>query len=112
MDKLMRYREVIRKELAGYATWMAKPNSQVRYEVVFDPVLDHFELICCGWERHRRIHHVVFHLDIIDGKIWIQYDATDRPIAEELVRAGIPKEDIVLAEKPPEVRQYTGYGVG
>jgi hypothetical protein len=112
MDKLTRYREVIRKELEGYSAWYTKPNSQVRCEVVFDPVLDHFELIRCGWEGHRRIHHIVFHLDIIDGKIWIQYDATDRPIAMELAAVGIPKEDIVLAEKPPEVRQYTGYGVG
>src|SRR5258708_7660047 len=104
MDKLTRYREIIRKELEGYADWMVKPKSQVRCEVVFDPTLDHFELILCGWEGHRRIHHTVFHLDIIDGKVWIQYDATDRPIAVELVSSGIPKEDIVLAEKPPEVR--------
>jgi hypothetical protein len=54
----------------------------------------------------------MFHLDIIDGKIWIQYDGTDRPIAEELVRAGIPKEDIVLAEQPADVRPHTGFGVG
>lgn len=37
---------------------------------------------------------------------------TDRPIAEELVRAGIPKEDIVLAEQPADVRPFTRYGVG
>jgi hypothetical protein len=112
MDKLTRYREVIRKKLEDYATWMAKPNGTVRYEVVFDPAFDHFELVCAGREGHRRIHHVVFHLDIINGKVWVQYDAPDRPIAEELVAAGIPKEDIVLAGKPPEVRQYTGDGVG
>lgn len=75
-------------------------------------MLDHFELVRHGWEGHRRIHTVVHHLDIIDGKIWGQYDATDQPIAEALVAAGIPKEDIVLAEKPVEVRPFTGYGVG
>jgi hypothetical protein len=66
----------------------------------------------CGWQGRKRGHCVIYHLDIIDGKIWIQYDATDRPIAIQLVRAGIPKEDIVLAEKPVEVRPLTGYGVG
>ena len=45
MDKLSRYREIIRKELEGYATWLAKPNGQLRFEVVFDPALDHFELV-------------------------------------------------------------------
>ena len=95
--KLARYRDIIRRELEGYADWVTKPNSPIRCEVVHDPVLDHFELVRFGWDGHRRIHTVMFHLDIIDGKIWIQYDGTDRPIAEELVRAGVPKEDIVLA---------------
>ena len=112
MDKLTRYREAIRRELEGYAEWYRKPNGALRVEVVHDPVLDHFELVHFGWSGHRYIHTVVFHLDIIDGKIWVQYDGTDRPIAEELVRAGIPKEDIVLAEKPADVRPFTGYGVG
>jgi hypothetical protein len=112
MDKLSRYREIIRRELDGFAAWVSEPEGRVRCEVVFDPVLDHFELIRFGWEGHRRVHGVLFHLDIIDGKIWIQFDGTDRPIAQELVAAGVPKEDIVLAEKPPEVRPLTGYGVG
>jgi hypothetical protein len=111
MDKLTRYRDIIRRVLQDYATW--KPSSpQVRSEVIFDPILDHFELKYLGWDGPRRIHSSPFHLDLIDGKIWIQFDGTDRPIAEELVRAGVPKEDIVLAEKPPEVRPFTGYGVG
>jgi hypothetical protein len=112
MDKLERYREIIRKELDEFAAWQKGSRRQTRYEVVHDPVLDHFELLDCGWEGHRRIHTVVFHLDIIDGKVWIQHDATDRPIATELVRAGIPKEDIVLGFQPADVRPHTGYGVG
>ena len=52
------------------------------------------------------------HLDIIDGKFWIQFDGTNRPVADELVAVGVPKEDIVLAEKPADVRPLTGYGVG
>jgi hypothetical protein len=112
MDKLTRYRDIIRRELEGYASWITKPGGETRTEVVYDPALDHFELVESGWQGRRRIHTVVFHLDIIDGKIWVQHDATDRPIAEELVRAGVPKEDIVLADKPADVRPFTGYGVG
>ena len=111
MDKLVRYRELIRKELEGYAAW-TKPTNELRCEVVFDPALDHFELIEVGWENNRRIHTVLFHIDIIDGKVWIQHDATDRPIARELIRVGIPKEDIVLGFHPADVRQHTGYAVG
>ena len=112
MDKLERYREIIRQELLAFANWKKQPEEQIRREVVFDPALDHFELVESGWQGRRRIHHVIFHLDIIDEKVWIQYDATDRPIATELVAAGIPRDDIVLAEKPVDVRPATGFAVG
>lgn len=112
MDKVNRYREIVRRELQEFSEWTRQPGEQVKYEVVFDPALDHFQLVYSGWEGRRRVHGTLFHLDIIEGKVWIQYDGTDRPIATELERAGIPKEDIVLAEHHPEDRPHTGYGVG
>jgi hypothetical protein len=44
--------------------------------------------------------------------VWIQYDGTNRPVADELIEAGIPKEDIVLGFQPAEVRPLTGFAVG
>ena len=40
-------------------------------------------------------------VNIIDGKVWVQYDGTNRPIAEEFLEAGIPREDIVLGFHRP-----------
>ena len=51
------------------------------------------------------------HLDIKDGKIWIQRNQSDKLIADELVAMGVPKQDIVLGLQPVYVREYTGYGV-
>ena len=65
-----------------------------------------------GWDGARRVHGSVIHFDIIDGKFWIQYDGTDRPVVDELEEAGVPKDDIVLAFQPPERRPHTGYAVG
>jgi len=59
----------------------------------------------------RRIHGCVVHIDIIQGKIWIQHDGTNRPVAEELLEAGVPSSDIILGFHPPQVRQYTDFGV-
>jgi len=64
-----------------------------------------------GWENQNRIHHPVIHIDIIDGKLWIQADNTDCAIASELVLAGVPKSDIVLGFRMPEVRRFTEYAV-
>jgi hypothetical protein len=51
----------------------------------------------------------VVHIEIIDGKVWIQEDGIEHGIATDLERAGIPKSDIVLGFQPPEVRPYTEY---
>ncbi len=44
--------------------------------------------------------------------MWIEHDGTNRPLAEELVAAGVPKSDIVLGYKPADIRPHTGYAVG
>ena len=111
MDRVERYRQILRNLMEEYASY--KPsNGQIDTELVIDPQRDHYEVLNVGWDGQRRIHGCVIHVDIVGGKIWIQHDGTDRPIAAELVAAGVPREDIVLAFHPPELRQYTGYGVG
>jgi hypothetical protein len=65
-----------------------------------------------GWDGERRVHGSVIHLDIRDGKIWIQYDGTNRPVADELLAAGVPRGDIVLGFHPAELRRHTEFAVG
>jgi hypothetical protein len=64
-----------------------------------------------GWQGMNRIYHCYIHLDIIDGKIWLQQNWTEENPAEDLVELGVPKEDIVLGLQPPYKRPYTDYGV-
>jgi hypothetical protein len=64
-----------------------------------------------GWDRQRRVHGCLVHIDIIDGKLWIQQDGTEDGVTNDLVAAGIPKEHIGLAFHPAEVRPDTGYAV-
>ena len=45
----------------------------------------------------------------MDGKIWVQRDDTEDGITYELEEAGIPKDKIVLAFHPLDIRQHTGY---
>lgn len=72
---------------------------------------DRYELMHVGWDNQRRVHGSVIHIDIIDGKIWIQHDGTNISIAEELVDLGVPAKDIILGFHPANVRQYTDFGV-
>jgi len=93
-----------------YASY--KPShGQIETEAIVDRVKDHYEVMHVGWDGSRRIHGSVVHIDIVDDKVWIQYDGTSRPVADELVAEGIPREDIVLGFHPAEVRQYTDFAV-
>lgn len=111
MDKLERYRDVVRRLIEEYASY--KPaNGQIETEAIVDRDRDHYEVMHVGWDGTRRVHGSVVHIDINGGKVWIQYDGTTRPVAEELMEAGIPREDIVLAFHPADVRLLTGFAVG
>ena len=111
MDRIERYRAIVRNLLEEYARY--KPShGTIDTELIVDRDRDHYELMHVGWDGVRRVHGSVVHIDIIDGKVWLQYDGTSCPVAEELVTAGIPREEIVLAFHPPEVRRLTGYAVG
>ncbi|HBY77183.1 MAG TPA: XisI protein, partial [Cyanobacteria bacterium UBA11148] len=53
----------------------------------------------------------LLHIDIIDGKLWIQHDGTEEGIADELVAAGVTKDSIVLGFKSVERRKLTELAV-
>jgi hypothetical protein len=110
MDTLEKYRQIIETVLKEYAR-VPYAYGDIHTEVVFDRKNDHYLLVNVGWRNDRRIHGSIVHIDIIDGKIWIQRDGTEHGIANDLVKAGIPKEHIVLGFRSPEVRQYTEFAV-
>jgi hypothetical protein len=68
-------------------------------------------VISVGWQKVKRIHGCLIHIDIIDGKAWIQRDGTEHGIAKELEAAGIPRDRIVLGFHSSEVRKHTEYAV-
>ncbi len=111
MDKLDRYREIVRRVIEDYARGKLS-HGQIETEAIVDPVHNHYEVMHVGWDGVRRIHGTVVHIDIHDGKIWIQYDGTNRPVADELLAAGVPQDDIVLAWHPKELRHLTGFATG
>lgn len=108
--QLEQYRQVIEAVLSEYAA-LPYSYAQIQSEVVFDRKRDRYLWMDVGWDGDRRVHGCLVHVDIIDGKIWIQRDGTEEGIAADLERAGIPKEHIVLGFRPPEVREHTGYAV-
>jgi XisI protein len=112
MDALIhQYQAAIESVLQSYADFFAPSESEIQQELVFDHDRNHYLLIETGWQKDRRIYGPFIHIDIIDGKVWIQHDGTEEGVAYDLVSHGIPKEHIVLAYKSVDRRQVTEFAV-
>jgi XisI protein len=95
-------------ELANYGT----SDGQVESQLIFDPDRNHYQLVHVGWRNKRRIYGCVVHLDIKDGKIWVQHNGTEFDISIELAERGIPKQNIVNGFHSSYMRQFTEFAVG
>ncbi len=112
MDKLDLYRQLIQQCLEQRAKLRSK-DDPVESQTIFDRQSDRYLLINVGWKNsNTRIYGCVLHVDIRDGKIWVQHDGTEDAIADQLVALGVSKQDIVLAYHAPYVRQYTEFATG
>lgn len=109
-DQLTRYRSVIEATLMDYTT-IPYAYGEIATRPSFDRGHDQYLLVNVGWDHERRIHGCLVHIEILNDKIWIQRDGTEAGIANALVEAGIPKDQIVLGFRPPEIRQHTEYAV-
>jgi hypothetical protein len=110
MDTRDKLRAIVETILYEY-TKIPYSHGDFQSEAIFDHTRDRYLLMNVGWDDGTRVHGCLVHTDIIDGKLWIQRDGTEHGISRELLEAGVPKDQIVLAFKPPEVRRLTEYAV-
>ena len=104
MDKLGRFRQVIRDKLCGLADFINQHARDRGFSAnaVIDEEHDQYLLVKTGWNHRRRVHGTTLYLRIVDDKIWIEEDWTEDGICDELVEAGVSEADIVLASQSPE----------
>ena len=110
MARIENYRKIVKELLVEYAQY-PPASGEVEMETIFDETQDRYELVALGWQGKRRVHGSVIHIDIKDGKVWLQHDSTDAKIAQILVEKGIPAEHIVLGFQPRHYRQHTDYAL-
>lgn len=110
MDKIEKYRQLIKQILSEHA-YISNDVDTVKPQLIFDSEHDHYQLAFVGWEEDKRVFGPIMHFDIIQEKIWIQYNGTEEAIAEKLVKLGVPASDIVIGFHSPFKRQFTPYAV-
>lgn len=105
MDKVTHYRQLVVQTLSKYAELLNRSASATQTAtVVSDQKSDHYLLTLLGWRGNYRIKGNVVHIRLSDGKVWIEEDGLEQGIAPDLIAAGIPKDDIVLAFYHPALR--------
>lgn len=108
MEKL-KYQAAIEKILKSFSEMVVRQGTEV--EIICDREGGHYLVILLGWNDQLRVYGSLIHIDLKDDKIWIQQDRTDTGIAQELVEAGVPKNEIVLAFKSAFTRKFTDYAI-
>lgn len=111
MEKLDHYREIIIQLVCDYSESETSYKDEGYSSPLIDRERDHYGVLTAGWTNKSRWQGLVVHIDILNGKVWLQHDGTDFGVAEDLIAAGIPKEDIVLGFHPPQIRAETGFAV-
>jgi hypothetical protein len=112
MDKLAEYSKLIKLTLTEYIELSnRRPNPDIETFLIVDEAKSHYIWMNLGWQNGKRVTGMTVYVRIRDDKFWIEEDWTEDGIANDLVRAGVPKEDIVLAFHEPKMRQYTEFAV-
>jgi hypothetical protein len=111
MDQLTHYQNLIKQVLSHYSQSNSHSNN-LEIQTLFNDEQNDYQILCLGWHDDDRIHRCLIHIQIKHQKIWIEQDETEVGIANELVEAGVPKADMVLAYQAPYLRYLTEFAVG
>jgi len=106
VNKSDAYRRILQQVVEKQAS-LPRRQDQVELVPIIDAVHDNYLLMRIGWDRVGRAHHILFHFRLKEGRVWIEWDGIEHGIANDLIEAGIPKEDIVLAFGDREPKTLT-----
>jgi hypothetical protein len=112
MDKLTNYQNLIKEILTEYDKISAQAvDPDIDEILLFDDIRCQYMWFNIGWKNAKRIKSISVYIRIKNDKICIEEDWTEEGIASALLRAGVAKEDIVLAFHDPETRELTEFAL-
>ena len=110
MANLSDYPKIVERVLDRHSD-VKYSSGDIDVQRIYDRERHHYQLMRVGWVGNERVHSTRMHIDIHDGKVWVQSNTTEINIADELMEAGIPREHIVLGFQAPFMRQFTDFAV-
>jgi XisI protein len=107
-----RYRNVIIEMLREVAA-RSGDDGKLRTVTVFDESSNQYQILDLGWDdAGKRVFQPTIHLELLNGKIWIQENMTDLDVAKLLREWCVEPSDIVLGMHSEGLRQFSEYAIG
>lgn len=110
MDSSIKYKSIVRSIIEEYGS-IKSPSSAITPQIIMDEDRGQFMLLASNWHDDSRSYGPYLHLQVNNGKVYVQYNGTDIHIAQELVAKDVAKDDIVLEFQAPYKREHTGYAI-
>lgn len=110
MERLVEYRQTVKTLLKRYSLHKYG-NKTIQNIPIADDENKQYSVTSVGWEGNKYLHSYLFHIGLVNHKIWIYQDWTAEGVANELEEMGVPKSDIVLGWLSPIMREYGEYAV-
>lgn len=112
MDKISRYEQFILDIFAQLTKLNFSNEPELKNELIADKENRRYMVNMVGWDKNgKRVHKCLIHIDIIDGKVWVQENWTEIDPGKELVYQGVPPSDIVPGFMTPYMRELSDYAV-
>jgi hypothetical protein len=99
MDITTKYREIVKQVIEYYAK-LRPSHGNIRLDVVFDEIRNHYALMQAGWDRGQRVRGNLIYITLQDDKVYVEYDGIEQGIMEDLISRGIAEDHIILAYLP------------
>ena len=113
MTKTKKYSKLLTTFLEDFSNKYKKSANGLAVMPIIDSERHHYQAVTHGFQIKPKKHvfSILFHLDIIEEKVWFQCNYTDLLIEDELLKLGIPKSDIIFGWLPEYARVHSGWGI-
>ena len=96
MEKTIKYQKAILELFDEYDNFWGNSGG-LQNRIIADTKKNAFVMLSFGWQHNETYTHLLcFHIEIINGKVWVHENNTEALIADELIEKGVASEDIIL----------------
>ena len=97
MDKTLSYDQILQQVLREEEQY--QPLHGPKIVSACDAATGQYLLLAVGKQGQRQIDNIVFHAQLLNGKITIETDMTEEGLTPVLLEAGIPAEAFLSVRK-------------